>query len=73
MRSYRLGAELLESGSEEKDLGGGAGRQLVEHEPAVCPGGQEGQWHPGLNQNQCGQQGQGSDPRAVLGTDGATP
>ncbi|KAJ7410643.1 hypothetical protein WISP_107093 [Willisornis vidua] len=21
-----------------------------EHEPAVCPGGQEGQWHPGLDQ-----------------------
>jgi len=29
---------------------GGAGQQLAEHEPAVCPGGQEGQWHPGLYQ-----------------------
>ena len=29
---------------------GGAGRQPAEHEPAVCPGGQEGQWHPGLYQ-----------------------
>ena len=29
---------------------GGVGRQLAEHEPAVCPGGQEGQWHPGLYQ-----------------------
>ena len=29
---------------------GGVGRQLAEYEPAVCPGGQEGQWHPGLYQ-----------------------
>ena len=28
----------------------GAGWQLAEHEPAVCPGGQEDQWHPGLYQ-----------------------
>ncbi|KAF1526192.1 Zinc finger C2HC domain-containing protein 1A, partial [Eudyptula albosignata] len=27
---------------------GSVGRQPAEHEPAVCPGGQEGQWHPGL-------------------------
>ena len=27
---------------------GGGGCQLTEHEPAVCPGGQEGQWHPGF-------------------------
>jgi len=26
------------------------GRQMTEHEPAACPGGQEGQWHPGLDQ-----------------------
>jgi len=24
--------------------------QLAEYEPPVCPGGQEGQWHPGLYQ-----------------------
>jgi len=29
---------------------GGVGQQLAEHEPAVCPGIQEGQWHPGLYQ-----------------------
>ena len=28
----------------------GVGRQLAEHEPAVCPGGQENQQHPGLYQ-----------------------
>jgi len=28
----------------------GVARQLAEHEPAVCPGGQQGQWHPGLDQ-----------------------
>ena len=26
------------------------GSQPAEHEPAVCPGGQEGQRHPGLHQ-----------------------
>jgi len=25
-------------------------QQPAEHEPAVCPGSQEGQWHPGLYQ-----------------------
>jgi len=29
---------------------GGVGRQLAEHQPAVCPGGQEGQQHPGFYQ-----------------------
>ena len=28
----------------------GVGRQQAEHETAVCPGGQEGQQHPGLYQ-----------------------
>ena len=23
-------------------------QQSADHEPAVCPGGQEGHWHPGL-------------------------
>lgn len=30
----------------------GSGQQSVEHEPAVCPGVQEGQWHLGLYQKQ---------------------
>ena len=34
----------------------GAGRQPAERKPAVCPGGHEGQWHPGLDQEWCGQQ-----------------
>ena len=29
---------------------GGTGQWLAECEPAVCPGGQEGQWHPSLYQ-----------------------
>jgi len=28
----------------------GVGQQVAEQEPAVCPGGQEGQWYPGLYQ-----------------------
>ena len=40
---YRLGTVWLDSAQAERDLGA-TGRQLAEHEPAVCPGGQEGQW-----------------------------
>ena len=29
---------------------GGVDQHSAEHEPAVCPGGQEGQRHPGLYQ-----------------------
>ena len=46
----------------------GVGWQAAEHEPAVCPGGQEGQWHPGLYQEQCGQQEYGGDCAPVLGS-----
>jgi len=37
----------------------GVGRQPAQHEPAGCPGGQEGQRHPGLDQEWCGQQDRG--------------
>ncbi|KAJ7415368.1 rna-directed dna polymerase from mobile element jockey-like [Willisornis vidua] len=52
---------------------GGAGQQLDEHEPALCPSGQEDQWHPGLYQQQSGQKDQGSDHFPILGTGKATP
>jgi len=41
--------------------------QAADYEPAVCPGGQEGQWHPGLYQEWCGEQDEGSNPAPVLG------
>ena len=50
-----LGAEWLESYTEVKDLGVLVDSWL-EHEPVVCPGGQEGQWCPGLSQEWCGEQ-----------------
>jgi len=34
---------------------GSAGGRQVDHEPAVCPGCQEGQWDPGVHQEECGQ------------------
>ena len=37
------------------------GRQ-GDHEPAACPGCQEGQWDPGVHEEECGQQGEGGSP-----------
>ncbi|RMB90796.1 hypothetical protein DUI87_32789 [Hirundo rustica rustica] len=48
LQCYRLGKVWLDSAQEERDLG--IQVTAAEHEPAVCPGGQEGQWHPGLDQ-----------------------
>jgi len=47
--------------------------QSAEYEPAVCPGGQEGQWHPDLYQEWCGEQDWRSNPASVLGIDEAPP
>jgi len=55
MQRHRLGGEWLEMCPVEKGPGG-AGRQPADDEPAVCPGGQEGQCHAGLCQEYCGQQ-----------------
>ena len=52
---------------------GDNGQSLTEREPAVCPGSQEGQRHPGLYQKQCCQQEQGSDCPPVLSTGEAAP
>ncbi|TRZ24656.1 hypothetical protein HGM15179_002358 [Zosterops borbonicus] len=61
----------LDSAQAERDLG--VLVTAAEHEPAVCPGGQEGQWHPGLYQEWCGQQEQRGHSSPVLGTGEATP
>ena len=39
----------------------------------MCPGGQEGLWHPGLHQKQCCQQELGSNCPPVLSTGEAAP
>jgi len=41
------------------------GRQ-ADHAPAVCPGCQEGQWDPGVHQEECGQQVEGGSPFPLL-------
>jgi len=51
----------------------GVGQQAADQEPVVCPGGQAGQRHPGLDQEWCGQQERGGDRAPVLGTGEATP
>ncbi|TRZ21679.1 hypothetical protein HGM15179_005425 [Zosterops borbonicus] len=43
LQHYSLGTVWLDSAQEERDLG--VLVTAAEHEPAVCPGGQEGQWH----------------------------
>jgi len=77
-RSHKPHAALQAWGGAAGELPGGegpggAGRQPAEHEPAVCPGGQAGQRHPGWDQEWCGQQEQGGDRAPVLGTGEAAP
>lgn len=50
MQCYMHRGQWLESWPEEKDLG------MLEYELALCPTGQEGQQHPSLHQQYCGQQ-----------------
>jgi len=45
---------------------GSAGGRQVDHEPAVCPGSQEGQWYSGVRQEECGQQVEGGSPSPLL-------
>ncbi|RMC13723.1 hypothetical protein DUI87_08803 [Hirundo rustica rustica] len=71
LQRYRLGSVWLDSAQEERNLG--VLVPAAEHEPAVCPGGQEGQWHPGLDQEWCGQQEPGGHSSPVLCTGQATP
>jgi len=39
----------------------------------VCPGGQEGQWCPGVHLKECGQQVKGGDPAPLLCPGAALP
>jgi len=45
---------------------GCAGGGQVGPEPAVCPGCQEGQWDPGVHQEECGQQVEEGSPPPLL-------
>jgi len=44
MHQYRLGGDLLESSSVERNLG-----VLVDNRLTMSPGCQEGQWDPGVH------------------------
>ena len=52
---------------------GGVNLQQAEHDPSVCPGSHECQWHPGLHQKWCSQQEQGGDCPSVLCTSKTVP
>lgn len=56
---YRLGEGWLESCSAVRVLGVLVSSQL--DMSSMCPDGQDGPWHPGLDQHTCGQHNQGSD------------
>ena len=45
---------------------GSPGGRQADQEPAVCPGCQEGQWDPGVHQEECGQQVEGGSPSPLL-------
>ena len=64
---YRPGAKWLKDFGRNRPVC--VGQCSGEYEPAVCPGGQESQWHPGFYQKQCYQEEQRSDqewPQTVL-------
>ena len=44
--------------------------QVAEYEPAVCPGGQGGRWHPGLDQEWCAPQDSVSLPVRLVACTG---
>jgi len=61
---YRLGLTCWRA-ALRRGTGSAEGRQ-GDHEPAACPGCQEGQWHPGVHQEECGQQVEGGSPPPLL-------
>jgi len=64
MHQYRLGVTCRRA-ALWRETGSAGGRQ-VDHEPAVCPGCQEGQWDPGVHQEECGQQVEGGCSSPLL-------
>ena len=72
MHQYRLGADLLESGSVEEDLGVLVDSRLtLSHHCALR--GQVVQWYPGLHKKECGQQDGGDYPPLILHSNEAVP
>jgi len=61
---YRLGRTCCRA-ALRRGTGSAGGRQ-GDHEPAACPGCQEGQWDPGVHEEECGQQGEGGSPAPLL-------
>jgi len=62
VKSVRISQRLLKLQQKENVASQGqqewrhGSKQPSNHEPAVCPGCQEGQWSPGVHQEECGQQ-----------------
>lgn len=67
MCQFALGATQL-----NRKVSGFPGGCQVEHEPVMCPGHKEGQWHPGLRLTKHCQQVEGGDSSHPLSNGEAT-